>query len=110
MNNQFLSQIEKDLNAKREQLVLRLNSLAKDKSKVSGPLSMDFEDQAVELENYEVVDGLESMELKELQQINSALKRIAVKSYGKCTACGENISDNRLKAFPTALTCLSCSK
>lgn len=45
-----------------------------------------------------------------LREIDSALNRIRVGSYGVCEGCGEEILPNRLKALPWARYCLSCEE
>lgn len=46
----------------------------------------------------------------QLQRIESALRRIADGSYGRCTACNEDIHPLRLQADPTFLRCVRCAR
>ena len=43
-----------------------------------------------------------------VEQIDAALKRIDVGSYGLCTQCGQKIPRPRLKAIPYADLCVDC--
>jgi len=45
-----------------------------------------------------------------LQQIDTALTRIADGTYGVCDACGEPIGKGRLMAFPRASLCMTCKQ
>lgn len=45
-----------------------------------------------------------------LKEIEGALKRVRVGTYGICERCGEEISPNRLKAIPWARHCLTCEE
>jgi RNA polymerase-binding transcription factor DksA len=45
---------------------------------------------------------------EELQDIEAALERMSVGSYGKCVMCGTVIPEDRLSAYPTAKRCLPC--
>lgn len=45
-----------------------------------------------------------------LDKIRSSLLKLKKGTYGKCEKCGKEIEPERLKAFPTASLCLSCSK
>ena len=83
--------------------------LAKVGRELQKPLSADSEDQAIELENQEALEVINKTELTEIRQIEAALKRISGGSYGTCSKCGEPIDPRRLKALPTAATCISCS-
>ena len=72
-------------------------------------LPADSEDQAIELENQEALEVIGRTETTEIHQIEAALKRISGGTYGSCANCGEPIDPRRLKALPTAATCISCS-
>jgi len=45
-----------------------------------------------------------------LEQIDAALQRIADGSYGRCTTCGAEISEERLSALPYIPTCTRCAR
>jgi DnaK suppressor protein len=83
--------------------------LAKVDRSLRKPLPADSEDQAIELENQEALEVIEKTGTTEIHQIEAALKRISEGSYGTCAKCGEPIDPRRLKALPTAATCISCS-
>jgi RNA polymerase-binding protein DksA len=46
---------------------------------------------------------------KHLAELDSALERIAAGDYGRCERCGEPIAVDRLRARPTARTCITCA-
>jgi RNA polymerase-binding transcription factor len=88
--------------------VLRTH-LAKVEHELHKPLAADSEDQAIELENQEALEVIEKTETIEIHQIEATLKRISEGTYGTCAKCGGSIDPRRLKALPTAATCVSCS-
>jgi DnaK suppressor protein len=47
-------------------------------------------------------------ETAELGDIEAALERIQVGTYGQCTDCGMTIPSARLNAYPTAKRCIDC--
>lgn len=49
-------------------------------------------------------------DVEELRDVEAALKRIAVGTYGVCVSCGEPISHERLDAYPTAKRCFFCQR
>lgn len=49
-------------------------------------------------------------ELRNLKNIDNALKRIHDKTYGVCNYCGEDISSTRLKAVPYTEFCINCKR
>ncbi len=50
----------------------------------------------------------QEFELKEMQSIDQALKRIELGIYGVCLDCGETIALRRLQVAPEAPFCLNC--
>jgi DnaK suppressor protein len=95
------------------QLQNRLNELLQRVVRIEGDLrsahDRDWPERANELQNDEVLEGLDEMTLREVRQIRGALKRIETGNYGVCTACGMAISPARLTAIPTAVTCVRCT-
>ncbi len=49
-----------------------------------------------------------TQEVKEIQAINAALRRMGEGTYGQCTECGTNIAAARLDANPSAERCIEC--
>jgi DnaK suppressor protein len=94
-------------------LTMRLSELRAHLAKVDRELHKllpaDSEEQAIELENQEALEIIENTETTEIHQIEAALKRISEGTYGTCAKCGGLIDPRRLKALPTAATCVSCS-
>ena len=73
------------------------------------PPSQDFEERATEREGDEVMESLGNLELAEVHQIDAALKRIEAGTFGVCSGCGDEISDERLNAVPHAARCRKCA-
>jgi len=99
-------EIAKALKARLSELRTHLAKVDRSLHKL---LPADSEDQAIELENQEALEVIKKTETKEIHQIEAALKRISEGTYGTCAKCGEPIDPRRLKALPTAATCISCS-
>lgn len=74
------------------------------------PYDADFEEQAVETQNNEVVEQIDREAQVELSQINKALERIEAGSYGECSNCGADISEQRLQALPHTDRCIRCAE
>ena len=99
-------EIAKALKARLSELRTHLAKVDRSLRKL---LPADTEDQAIELENQEALEVIEKTETREIHQIEAALKLISEGTYGTCAKCGEPIDARRLKALPTAATCISCS-
>lgn len=100
--------------ALRKQLENRLTRLLHRVGKIEGDLRQThdphWKERATELENDEVLEGLDEMTLREIEQIRTAVERIESGSYGTCTTCGQPIGTERLVAVPSAITCVACTR
>lgn len=68
-----LAQKQAELTAKREELLQRLEAIKKD---YRSGLSADSEEQAIQLENAEVLEEISRVTNEELQKVTQALERI----------------------------------
>jgi RNA polymerase-binding transcription factor DksA len=99
-----LEKIKKDIYAREEPL-----ERVRQRLQQREPLDPDFEEQAVEQENYEVLQQLYRDGEQELTSVESALTRIEKGSYGYCAKCAELISIERLYALPYTQYCRNCA-
>ncbi len=100
----------KDIAKKLEHRLRELTGhVAEIDSELRSQLAADWEEQATQLEGQDALEGLEKSKLLEIKRIRAALQRIAEGEYGICVRCGEPIDPKRLKALPTALTCIACA-
>jgi RNA polymerase-binding transcription factor DksA len=53
--------------------------------------------------------ALRERALEQIEQIDAALARLDVGTYGTCVRCGGPVGDDRLAARPEAATCLRCA-
>jgi DnaK suppressor protein len=106
MNQQ---QVRDQLLQKRGELLERLQALGGSVQHREAPLDPDLGEQAIELENLDVLFCLDETSRHELNQVNNALKRMEHSEYEFCTLCGEQIGEERLKALPYTDVCRSCA-
>ena len=55
------------------------------------------------------VEALEGSLVDALAEVEDALAKFDVGTYGACERCGEPISEARLEAMPAARRCISCA-
>src|SRR5690242_9162834 len=89
-----------------EDLDDRLDKITHD---VKEPLDKDFEEQATQQENDEVLDSLGNAARTEIEMVKQAISRIDKGQYGLCEVCGEPIGKERLKAVPFSSMCIKCA-
>ncbi|MBL6987882.1 MAG: TraR/DksA family transcriptional regulator [Methylobacter sp.] len=83
--------------------------LAKITHDVKEPLDKDFEEQATQAENDEVLDNLGNAARTEIEMVKQAITRIDKGEYGLCEVCGQPISKERLKVIPYSSMCVKCA-
>lgn len=102
--------IKSALEKREREILSRIQKIDSDKKRSKGPLSADSEEQVVELENNEVLDEIDEITRRELDDIRAALAKIEDGSYGTCAACKEPIPEKRLEALPNAIRCIKCEE
>jgi RNA polymerase-binding protein DksA len=102
-----------DYGEARTQLLKQLEALTQRVGKIETnlrqPHDPDWQERAIQLENDEVLEGLDEMSRKEVQQIREAIRRIDAGGYGTCVGCGRPIGLARLAALPSTSTCVRCA-
>jgi RNA polymerase-binding transcription factor DksA len=73
------------------------------------PLDADFSEQAIDLADDEMLEGVDDVLRAEAQQIRYALTRIKNGTYGVCSNCGKDIPAARLEVQPIAARCVACA-
>lgn len=96
----------KVLQEKQQELENRIQKIEGDLKK---GYSQDWEEQAQERENDDVLDALVIESKEELESVKRALARIENSTYGTCSQCGANISEQRLQVVPSAEFCKNCA-
>lgn len=76
---------------------------------LSNPGSSDWSENAVESEDDEVLSRVGRVTKDEIQEIRLALNQIETGHYGTCTACGGEISKERMAVMPYATKCIRCA-
>jgi DnaK suppressor protein len=103
----------KDLSKIRQQLeqelLERLTRAEHIDNRLRQPGHADWEEQAAQRENDEVLESLGVQANEEIVLIKEAIHRIDHGTYGQCSRCGKSIAAGRLEAMPYATTCIHCS-
>lgn len=101
------SSLKSALQQRQAELDKRLHGI---EDRLDDPVSKDWEDQAVEREDTEVLEDLGNAGLKEMEMIRAALDRMEEGTYGDCQKCGNEIAMERLEAVPHAALCRDCAR
>lgn len=96
-----------DLERRLDVLLRRVDRIAGDLRKPGDP---DWQERAIELENDDVLEGLDDASRAEATAIRAALRRVDAGTYGRCALCGQEIGAARLAALPSATVCVACAR
>jgi len=102
-------EIRQLLLAKRQELLQRVSDIQKDLRNEDNPVEKDFEEQAVQMENEEVLNALDAEGRATLLKIDHALQRIEIGNYNICSMCDTTIPIERLRAMPYTELCVDCA-
>lgn len=103
------AQVKERLERRKSELLERHGRITRHTRHREEPLPQDFAEQAVELENQELLEALDAEVADELRQIERALDRLAAGEYEQCKSCGDDIPAARLEALPTTSLCVDCA-
>ena len=97
----------------RQKILVRLEELGmrmgEIETELDQPKPRDLNDQAIDLEDDEVLESLGLAAQQESRELRAALKRCDDGSFGICANCGEPISDARLEIVPHTQVCHGCA-
>lgn len=113
LDQKVLAELKTQLLAEKNKLEKELSLIA---TKEDGDYQAKFEDfgrdeeeNAEETETFANKIAITETLEKKLNEVNSALERMKTGTYGICINCpGEEIPLERLRAYPSANTCLKC--
>lgn len=97
-----------DLEANISRIARPVNAKEGDYETTFDEIGSDRDDNATEVDQYSDNVSVENTLEKKLQEVIDALERIDKGTYGVCENCNKDIDIERLKANPSARTCIEC--
>ena len=118
VDTKFLTEQKKLLEDRRTSLLQELDVDAVRNDRSGGAdleaRFIDFgpkdDENAAEVETYGRNLSMEKNLEVSLFNVEKALKKIADGNYGLCEKCGRPIQPERLRAFPSATSCMDCKR
>lgn len=107
--NKFRKLIEKKLKRAGSELN-SLKGLRLDQKKYIAQADMSFSDDSRRFENRAIMDSMVTRLKRKNKKLKAALGRIEKGTYGICKKTGKLISEERLKAMPTATLSMPSKK
>lgn len=91
-----------ELEERRRYLVMRLDNID---DELDEPANPDWDENAAESEQDEVLEDLGLHGQDEIKAIDAAIVRMNEGEYGACVVCGDDISEERLDVLPHTPFC-----
>ena len=104
-----VKELEKQLLQKRKGLLSGVRARSATRLETESG-ALDLADQAANAYTKEFLLSLGDAERRLLRQVDAALDKIRLRTYGKCEKCGEEIAIRRLEALPFAEYCIPCQE
>lgn len=115
MDKKIIDELKGQLLEEKEELEKSLSRIARPLDKAEGDYETNFEDigtdkddNATEVDQYTGNISVEATLEKKLQEVLDALERVEKGTFGICENCNQEISLDRLRANPSAKTCIKC--
>jgi len=110
MEQAFLDEMKQMLLEQKKTILDSLASQSDDmRDLVKTVESGDEADVAADAIDRTLLTSLGTQDANRLKLIENALERLSQGKYGRCVACGKEIPEERLRALPYALMCISCA-
>ena len=100
-----------------QMLVARRNEILESIESDSSALNQLRQDQSGDVVDFasgssfgEISSQLAEVEMRELNNIEAAMKRIQDQTYGLCEGCEKSIHTERLAAIPHTKHCIACQR
>ena len=110
MNRKQVKKYQKLLEAKRAELLTRVQAARASEKEGSSKDAPDLGDRALSTMNRDLSYRLTTGERDILRRIDDALDRIEAQTYGVCVSCSKKVQQARLDAVPWARHCIDCQE
>jgi RNA polymerase-binding transcription factor DksA len=91
-------------------VLARNEKIGSDLRREQNPLGGDWDENAILVENDQVLEALDADNRAQVARLRAAIARLDDGSYGRCARCGEPIGAARLEAMPEVTTCIGCAR
>jgi DnaK suppressor protein len=103
-------EIRRALTARRDSLLPQMRAWLDEENRLLDTKEPEWQDLSTQQREAMLLDRLSETELLRWREVESALRRIDLGTYGTCSACGEEIDERRLAVLPEAATCRDCGE
>jgi RNA polymerase-binding protein DksA len=98
------------LRRRRSALLKQFFDTEDDLRSIAEEREAELEERAQEEQAAAVLADLDDRTVEEIRDVHGALQRLIDGTYGRCLDCGQAIPMARLRAIPTATSCVECAR
>lgn len=110
MRRREMEKFRKLLQAKRDDLLGRVNAARTTEKEATDADAPDLGDRALTSVTLDLSYQLSTGERELVKRIEAALSRVDAGDYGSCLHCGKKVQMARLDAVPWARHCIDCQE
>jgi DnaK suppressor protein len=104
-----LMRLRNKLLQRREEIVQEFRRVEGDWQALLGERNSELEEETQKLVITSHYDQLEEREKQEMADIDLALNKMVLGTFGSCDNCGRPIAEERLEALPSSRLCTKCT-
>ena len=102
--------IRDELRSRIREVLARNAKIEGDLRREQNPLGGDWDENAIVVENDQVLEALDADNRARVVQLRAALARLDDGTYGRCVRCEGKIAPARLEAMPEVTVCIDCAR
>jgi len=110
MNKRAIDSLAQILLRRRDEFFNEFTHREKDLLSISENRESEIEELAQGGKSARLLARLDDRSIREIEEINAALRRISDSTYGICECCGAEIPLGRLRVLPATRFCVDCAK
>ena len=110
MTKQFAQHIGNILDEAEEEIISGVEEYENEYRALTSNEDAELGDRATRSKSLDELGSVIAYYEKRLSRTRAAKRRLRNGTYGTCMDCGKKIKQNRLKARPDALFCISCAQ
>lgn len=110
MNKDEIESLAEILRRQRENFFKKFAATEEDLQFIAADRESELEERAQEERMARLLSRMDDRTVRAIEEIDWALRRIAIGDYGVCEGCKQEIPLRRLRSFPAVRLCLDCTQ
>jgi len=109
MREELIRELRDQMQQERRRLLTGTRQSNEAMNAMSEDTETELQEEGQQDRDSRILEQLEEHEQSRIAEIDAALARMDAGTYGKCSNCGKEISEERLRVIPSTTLCERCS-